>query len=160
MAFPSFVKTRSQKRANKSLKQNLNVSYDVVVHDDIPLGNEKNGDKMTIEELLTDLRSKLATCQFLNDKMNEENQKLKTTIKTQEDRLQNLEEKLHNFLNKEQMVSIGIQTMDFETTTTEVVQNRECTTNMQLNQDTAVERHAVLNRNTFSDCLIAQKTRS
>lgn len=153
MDFPSFVQTRSQKRAN-SLKENLNVSYDIVVHDDIPSGNEKNDDKMTIEELLTDLRSKLATCQFLNDKMNEENQKLKTTIKTQEDKLQSLEEKLHNFLNKEQMVRIGIQTMDFETSTTEAVQNRECTTKMQLNQDTAVEPHTVVNHSSLRlpDC--------
>lgn len=89
--------TRAQKRIMNTPKENLNVSYDIVIYDDKPI---VSGEKLTTDELLVDLGNKLAASHSLNDQLHQEIIELKATIRSQKAREMYLDEKLNNFLIK------------------------------------------------------------
>lgn len=145
MASTSFsITTRSRKIAAESLKNsNLNVSYDVVVYDDKPslnLQDSKEDDKLTTEELLVDLRCKLASCNSANDMLNEENKALKIEIESRNAKLLYLDEKLNNFLYKAR-INVGTQTVEVDSLI-QPMKSIECQMEVQLS-NTAFDYKAV-----------------
>lgn len=100
MAFPHFPHfTRSQKRI---VNDALNVSYESVVH--VDKGNHDDQSKMSLQELVTDLRNELASSQSLNHQLSDEINSLKEELKLQNTKLLTLDEELNKYVEANQVV--------------------------------------------------------
>lgn len=96
-------------RSQKSVKAtNLNVSYDIVVHKDD--GKIVEAEKISTDEIIRDLRCKLASSHALNNQYRLELDQSKLENKVQHEKLLNLDGKLNYLLAKTQMTDFGTQT--------------------------------------------------
>lgn len=105
----SNIRTRSQKSKLEALKENLNVSYDIVFHED-KIETADETERLPADELLVDLRNKLASIHSLNDLLHDEIRELKATIEEKNAQLSFLDEKLNLVLNK-QLADMSKQTI-------------------------------------------------